>query len=221
MNSFTKHIIGYITTAVLMGGGGILLNRNDNTIRNEPAKIINAPNNKKVYIRKAIVWGSEDKIEVDTLITLWRSKIRKTPEALMLAKALHESAFCPYIFRYEFGQHKDNPLWKKYTEFQATSGGLFQLMGFNWQYSPDNWDDLLSIEKQLDAYDNFMFHCFYLAELAKTEKPLEYRVIAAYFNTSTVGATAQNILIEANYQTFLRFQNKDSILLKNLKINLL
>lgn len=192
--------------------------RANSTIRTEPERYITNPDGSVTRIYEAVVFGNSGAVvNPSDLQRIWRSRPRKTSdllgvraaEALMLANAYVESGLHPYIFRYESGRHRLDPNWIRLTEFEATSGGLFQLMGFNYKrYGVSLWSELSSIEKQLDAYDGFMTYCYSLANQVENGKDIIYRCIAAYGNTSLSGAKKISALANIKYNAYIKIYNQ-------------
>lgn len=186
-------------------------------IRVEPQQYIG-----NVLVREAVIFGNNrQKVKPADLQTLWRKEKRESSkllgerraEALMLANAQAESGFYPFIFRYERGQHTLNPNWRNFSVFDATSGGLFQLMGFNWKkYGVTNWDQISSVEKQLTAYDKFVSEIIErfaipAESVPGAHKDLIYRTIAGYGKSSISGAASQNTLSEIKYKAYKKIES--------------
>lgn len=190
--------------------------KDNSFIRKEAERWVANANGTKTRIYEAIVFG-DDKTQLSPaqLQEMWRSQPRiiskkfgeRKAEALMLANAERESSRFPFIFRYESGRHKLDPSWKVYDEFEATSGGLFQLMGFNYKkYGIKDWKDIASAEKQLDVVDKFLSYCHGLAfrvqDHPTAHKDIAYRAIAAFGQTSLYGARQQTTLTNIKYEMF-------------------
>jgi len=161
------------------------LNRSNSLIRQEPET--RTPNGG--LIRRAIVWGStEAKVTEDELIRLWKSKPRKTPLAVMLTKAQTESSYRPYISRFEVGHLEGNAKWKWKTEFDSTSYGLFQFMGFylRGRYAVADQANVYAtytVARQMDHFDEFFSDLLLRAKSkfkGESEDKSIWRAFAAY-----------------------------------------
>ena len=241
-----KNTLAGIAGGALLVGAPVLMTQQNYTLKIDPERVLTNSAGHKTWIREAVVWGSWDKIDPDTLITLWRKKpklcateIAKVrffetskregyskewadslgaieAEALMLTKAYRESGFSPYIMRFERGRYDGD--WKRadgshiFTEYQATSGGLFQIMGFNYDKLPCpemnalpdslKWGYLCAnLEVQLDLFDKFMSARIKEGARANNGKDLIYKSIAAY------GGNANRIesLADMNYASYLNY----------------
>lgn len=119
------------------------------------------------------------KISKMHLLRLWRSKPRKTPEKLMLAKCEGESGFTPYLYRLEKSL--------KGHDFDKTSLGLFQVLG---EYSKVCSESEFTIDKQIDLYDDMMDWCL---KVSNNNIPLAifryHTPFGAYYNAEFVYKT--------------------------------
>jgi hypothetical protein len=187
------------------------LNRANSTLRSEP----NFRTANNGLIRRAIIWGDDrTTLSLDQIIALWESKPRKTPLAVMLAKMLNESSRKPYISRYEVGQHLDNPSWKWKNEFDSTSYGLFQFMGFHLtgKYKVADQNNVyasFTIEKQFDLFDEFMGKHLAKAQELFPKKSFDEQVwhaIAGYGGDYTPSGSGVT-LTDRNFQTYLQYKD--------------
>lgn len=204
MNGWIKHITNTVVTGALATSLTVsTLNKEGHVLRVEPERVLVTKAGVKVLIRTAEVWGDPTiAITEDSLIKLWNTKTRKVPLHLMLAKAYCESGFKPAVMRYEMGQHQNNIYWKGYNEFQATSGGLFQIMGFNLnpKYCKDTtWSAFcLDYPRQLNVFDDFMGDCLVRGRKFNNGKDSVYKAIACYGGNPR----SENKLCEINYSSY-------------------
>jgi hypothetical protein len=254
MNFFKK--LAAVTAIASASFGGGVMTLSNSVLKIDPPRVLINSAGHKTYISEAVVWGSWDKIDPDTLITIWRLKKRECAveiakvrfsetqlkegrsaawadslgdiesEALMLTKAYRESGFSPYIMRFERGRYEGD--WKRadgsyiFTEYQATSGGLFQIMGFNYDKLPCaemngladslKWGYLCAnLTVQIDLFDKFMSARIREAARARNGKDLIYKAIAAY------GGNASRIesLSDMNYQSYLNYMQTGAFTFPN------
>ncbi len=180
-----------------------------------------------ILIYRAIVWGSREQVSFKELIEVWNSKIRKCDVSIMLANVINESARMPYIARYEIGQHYDNPYFmggqyfKKPTdEFECTSFGLFQPMGFHLvpKHLPEQCENPFaefSLEKQMDWFDEFMFACFKNSRRIFSRGSLfqiVYGAIAGYAGNPYW----HSWIIDKKVKTWEKVENKDLLFLQSV-----
>lgn len=185
--------------ASLSGRLGAYINRQNATIREEPAA--------SQYVRAAIVWGTTEQISIEKILQIWYSKKRKVSVEIMLAKMLKESLRMPYISRYEVGMHTEQASWSGFSEMEATSYGLFQVMGFHLTrtypaYRPTNAQDVyasFTIEKQFDLFDDMMGACLAKAGVSETGTENEAQARAAI--VCYAGSNVPSI-IEPNMQAW-------------------
>jgi hypothetical protein len=181
--------------------------------------LLNSDPNKKVgnvTVPRALVYGSyQDTTTSSELVKLWQSKKRQVPMALMLAKAECESGFHPYVFRYEVGQHLDYQNgWlsksKGNSEFDATSGGLFQILGKNVkQYGWKDWTSLQELSAQLDAFDSFMGNCLAIAKRTVDGKEIDdiYQAINIYaYGGGQKTINWKNTLADKNFKEYKKYK---------------
>ncbi|MEM6696754.1 MAG: hypothetical protein AAF599_00055 [Bacteroidota bacterium] len=191
------------------------LTRLNSTIRFEPAS--------SQSVRDAIVWGSTQQKSYAELLRVWFSKPRKVPVELMLAKLTKESMRMPFISRYEVGMHTEQSTWAGFSEFEATSYGLFQFMGFHLtrsypQFKPQDLGNVygrggFDVAKQFDLFDLFMYRCMKMANMDENGNHTEAEVRAAVVHYA--GSDVASI-IEPNMQAYRAFVSRDAAYMKSV-----
>lgn len=198
------------------------LTRNNSLLWEEPTRWQGG-----ILIYRAVVWGSREQVSFKELIEVWLSKPRKCDVSIMLANVINESSRMPYVARYELGQHYDNAYFmggqyfqNPSKEFECTSFGLFQPMGFHLvpKYlleSAVNPFAEFSLEKQMDWFDDFMFACF---ENSRRIFPhgnlfqIVYGAIAGYAGNPYW----HSWIIDKKVKTWEKVENKDLHFLENV-----
>lgn len=182
-----------------------------------------------LFIRRAIVWGSQEKITFKEILKAWFASPKKVDVSIMLANMINESSRCPYIARYEIGQHLDNKSFvlgqyyqNKNFEFECTSFGLFQPMGFHLfpkyvNVKIDNVFEKFDLTKQFEWFDNFVNDtCVNLARnYAKSQgkiNDLDF-IVKSIFAAYAGDVSARNWIIDKKYYTWKSIESKEKFAL--------
>ena len=180
-----------------------------------------------ILIYRAIVWGSQEQVSFEELINLWKSKTRKCDISVMLANVINESSRMPFIARYEIGQHYDNAHFMGGAyfqnpdfEFECTSFGLFQPMGFNLVPKYLNQKNInpfgeFDLGKQLDWFDDFMYNCFELSRKVFPNGNL-YQIVYGAIASYAGNPRWYNWIIDKKVKTWRKIEIKDFAFLKSV-----
>lgn len=190
------------------------LTRKNNTLWSENTRMQGG-----IKIYRAIVWGTRKQVSFKELLEVWYSEKRAIDASIMLANVICESNRMPYIARYEIGQHFDNPFYeggkyyqKSEFEYEATSFGLFQPMGYhilNGKYATksENAFKDFTIDKQFDCFVDLMTSWCLPASrrIFKTTEEIVYGAIAGYAGNPRM----RNWIIDKKFNAWKMLEKKD------------
>ena len=175
----------------------------------------------QTFLYRAIGWGSLEKVSLMDILKVWYSEPRTIDASIMLANVLNESGRCPWIARYEIGQHFDNPFFmggqyfkKPEFEIECTSYGLFQPMGFYLIGKYINKRDKnvfaqFDIDKQFDCFTSLIIPCIKLAQKTYAKEKLE-TIIRGIFAAYAGDVRQINwFAIDKKFHTWQDLESKD------------
>lgn len=169
-------------------------------------------------ILSAVVWGSTWQTSFAEILRVWFSKTRYTPIEIVLAKLIKESQRMAKIARYEKGQHDTNPNWRNLSEFQATSYGLFQPMGWwliKYGFAPGDQNNVFAsftLAKQLDLFDLMMKDALRKAGATTPGTATDAQARQAIINYAGFYVAS---IIEPNVQAYAKIKARDQVWLKS------
>lgn len=165
----------------------------------------------------AVVWGSTGQTSFEEILRVWFSKERYTPIEITLAKLLKESQRMVRIARYEVGQHESNPNWRNLSEFEGTSYGLFQPMGWwliKYGFAPADQNNVFAsftLAKQLDLFDLMMKDALIKAGATTPGTATDAQARQAIINYAGFYVAS---IIEPNVQAYHKIKARDQVWLK-------